>query len=135
MTTEVIVKRLHVVLVILAGLLSPTYVFAQPASVTWALNSTTLLASVSSGNGGGQSEAIGAGGSPSMVIFDYNAHGQRLWVGTAGWTVLPGEDPLRFVQFAAAPTSGNSLNITNVTFNHADFQTSVNFSKRASCYC
>ena len=70
-----------------------------------------------------------------MVIFDYNAHGQRLWVGTAGWTVLPGEDPLRFVQFDAAPTSGNSLNITNVTFNHADFQTSVNFSKRASCYC
>jgi hypothetical protein len=63
-----------------------------------------------------------------MVIFDYNGNGQRLWVGTNGWTVLPGEDLLRFIQFDAAPTPGSSFTVTNISFNYGDFQTSTNFN-------
>ena len=62
-----------------------------------------------------------------MVVFDYNGNGQRLWVGTAGWIAGP-ENPSRYIEFNAAPTSGNSFTVTNVAFNYGDFQTSFNFN-------
>ena len=101
-------KKLYAVFAILAGLTFTTSMFAQPASVTWGLNSSTLLTSVSVGNVGGLSEFVSAG---PMVVFDYNSNGQRLWVGNTGWVAGP-ENPSRYIQFDATPTSGNNFTST-----------------------
>ena len=122
-------KTLYPVFMALCVLFSSTDLFAQPASITWALSGTPLVTS-SSGNVVGTSETLSGGSLPAMSIFDYNSNGQRLWVGNTGWVAAtpPQEDPLRFIQFDAAPTSGNSFTVTNVSFNYGDFQTSTNFN-------
>ncbi len=89
---------------------------AQAASTTWALSSGTLMGSSSTGNVSGTNQTI-SGGSPAMTVFDYAAMGQRLYMGTAGWTAGP-EDPARFIQFDTAPIGGYSFTITSASFEY-----------------
>jgi len=80
------------------------------------------------GNINGQPESIGVGSSsPFMSIFLPYSNGQRLWVGNTGWVAGP-LDPMRYVEFNASPQPGNSLTVTNVSFNYGDFPLSTNFN-------
>ncbi len=112
--------------IVLSSLFCATNIFAQAASVTWALNNTTQLTSVNIGNVTGSVESISAGsGQFGMNVFDYNADGQRLWEGTAGW-IAGSEESNRYIQFNALPASGNSFTVTGVSFNYRDFANSIN---------
>ncbi|MCR4322427.1 MAG: FG-GAP-like repeat-containing protein, partial [Candidatus Brocadiaceae bacterium] len=97
------------------------------ACITWDLLSTNAVTSAV-GNINGQPESIGVGSSsPFMSIFLPYSNGQRLWVGTTGWVAGP-LDPMRYVEFNASPQPGNSLTVTNVSFNYGDFPLSTNFN-------
>jgi len=111
-------KKLYIAFVILSVFLFTTNIFAQAASITWQLDNTTQLTSVNVGNVTGSAESISSGsGQFGMSVFDYNADGQRLWEGTAGW-IAGTEEASRYIQFNAAPASGNSFTVTNVSFNY-----------------
>lgn len=62
-----------------------------------------------------------------MSVFLPYSNGQRLWVGTTGWVAGP-LDPMRYIEFNASPQPGNSLTVTNVSFNYGDFPLSINFN-------
>ena len=97
------------------------------ACITWDLLSTNAVTSAV-GNINGQPESIGVGSSsPFMSIFLPYSNGQRLWVGNTGWVAGP-LDPMRYVEFNASPQPGNSLTVTNVSFNYGDFPLSTNFN-------
>ncbi|MCX6174060.1 MAG: T9SS type A sorting domain-containing protein [Ignavibacteriales bacterium] len=111
-------KKLYTVFVVLSGLFYATNIFAQAASVTWALNNTTQLTSASVGNVTGSAESINSGsGQFGMSVFDYSNDGQRLWENTAGW-IAGAEEATRYIQFDALFTIGNSFTVTNVSFNY-----------------
>jgi hypothetical protein len=116
-------KRLYTVFAILTGLLCATNAFAQAVSVTWPLNNTIQVGSSSSAAllATGNNEIVSVGPAPAMQVFDYwighVPESQRLWAGTTGWIAGP-ENANRFIQFDAAPTSGNQLNVINVSFNY-----------------
>ena len=117
-TIEANMKKLTAMFVVLYGLFYPANVSAQSASATWALSSTSLLSATTAGNVVGANEIIGAGPSPSMVVFDYTSSGQRLWKGTSGWSQESAQVDSRFIQFDVTPTSGNSFTVTSVSFNY-----------------
>ncbi|MFA5805875.1 MAG: T9SS type A sorting domain-containing protein [Melioribacteraceae bacterium] len=111
-------KKFYSMFIVLSGLLFTTNIFAQAASVTWALNNTTQLIAVNVGNVTGSAESISSGsGRFGMSVLDYNADGQRLWEGTAGW-IAGTEEATRYIQFDALFTIGNSFKVTNVSFNY-----------------
>ncbi|MCX6170297.1 MAG: T9SS type A sorting domain-containing protein [Ignavibacteriales bacterium] len=111
-------KKLFKVFAFLFILFSAANLFAQTASVTWALNNTTQLTSVNVGNVTGSAESVSAGsGRFGMSVFDYSSNGQRLWEGTAGW-ISGTEEATRYTQFDALPVSGNSFTVTNVSFHY-----------------
>ena len=113
-------KRPYTVFAILCGVFCATNAFAQVVSVTWPL--TTNLGGTSTNNSlvTGNTEVVsnGAPPPPPMSVFGYHVpEGQRLWVGTTGW-IAGSENPTRYIQFDAVPTSGNQLTVTNVSFNY-----------------
>ena len=117
-SNEVKLKKIYMVFAILPVLLSNQNIFAQTASITWALSNTTQLASAGLGNVTGSAESISSGsGQFGMTVFDYNADGQRLWEGTAGW-IAGSEESNRYIQFDALPASGNGFTVTNISFNY-----------------
>lgn len=108
--------------VILAGLLFAANVSAQPASIRWPLNNSTRLNPTPPvGNITGSIEIISPGSAPAISVKDYwpgqnPGEAQRLWPGSSNWA-SGAEDANRFIEFKAAPTSGNSLTVTSVSFN------------------
>lgn len=111
-------KKKYFLSVVFSVLLLTAKIFAQTESVTWALNDTTQLTSVSVGNVTGSAESISLGsGQFGMSVFDYSVDGQRLWEGTAGW-IEGTEEAARFIQFDVEPASGNSFTVTDISFNY-----------------
>jgi len=130
-SNEVKLKKIYMVFAILPVLLSNQNIFAQTASITWALSNTTQLASAGLGNVTGSAESISSGsGQFGMTVFDYNADGQRLWEGTAGW-IAGSEESNRYIQFDALPASGNGFTVTNISFNYGSAGINSNIQSNA----
>jgi len=101
------------------------------ACILWNLTSSQAVTSTS-GNISGQSEIISVGSSaPLMQVYGYN-NGQELWVGNTGWvpfpTNSPAEDPLRYLEFNAMPTTGNNFTVNNISFNYGDAPLNIDFN-------
>jgi hypothetical protein len=111
------------------------------ACITWDLLNSNLVTSVV-GNITGLPESYSVGspflstGFPAnlMSILGYSNNGQELWVGNTGGTWVPDPplnptlDLLRYIQFNASPTSGNTFTVTNVSFNYGDDPNIMNFN-------
>lgn len=103
---------------------------AQPVSVTWPLNATTMQnpapapASVIV-----TPQVIAPGSGPAMSVFDYwpshTPQAQRLYAGTSGWTA-GSWSPARYIQFEVGPSPGTQLSISSVKFNYGGAQGAPN---------
>ncbi len=91
---------------------------AQVATAKWALDSMTLQTAVTSGALTASDEIISGGNAPTVSVFDYQATGQRLNAGQGGTWLAGQEDLTRFLEFNAAPTTGNTLIVTSVSFEY-----------------
>ncbi len=121
-------KKLYNVLVILAAMFTVTNIYAQGAYVTWPLSSTTNInPSTPVGNIQASAEVIGAGSPAMAVLLPYTSDGQRLYVPNTGWPAGP-VDYNRYIQFDAAPTTGNSFSVQYVSFNYRDNPLSTDFN-------
>jgi pectin methylesterase-like acyl-CoA thioesterase len=89
----------------------------DPASATWALNSTTTVTAVASGGVTADDETV----TGLYVIRDYGGTqgSQRVYssgTGTLGyWPDEAGENLERYAQFKVSPKTGLSLHVTSVT--------------------
>ncbi|MBI5474894.1 MAG: hypothetical protein HY961_21340, partial [Ignavibacteriae bacterium] len=93
------------------GLLIATNAFAQAASSTWPLTSTSTVTAAGSGNVTGQNESFG-----SMNINSYTgpSSSQRVVIDGGSWPAESGQNESRYIQFAVAPNTGNDFTVASV---------------------
>jgi uncharacterized protein (TIGR02145 family) len=107
--------RLHIAAAIALCALYATSASAQTVA-TWPLTQSTAGNSAAPALVTASPEVVA--GTPAVQVFDYWAgQAQRLWAGTSGW-IAGGVNTQRFIQFDAAPTPGNQLSVTGVSFNY-----------------
>ena len=107
-------KAFPLLVACVATLLCATSAAAQAASATWPLLSSQ--AGTATGLVAAAPEIV-SGGSPAMSVFDYTTDGQRLYMGTTGWTAGTAV-PTRFVQFDLAVAAGHTFQVGGVSFNY-----------------
>jgi|GEM_PF-518136 len=88
------------------------------ACAGWSLESSEVVTS-ETGAITAETELLSPGSAPQMYIIGYGDNGQRLWQ-TGGWQGGP-LDPQRYVEFSLSPDPGNTLTLTDVSFDYSDF--------------
>lgn len=135
--TSLAVSNLHLFAGTLGGgVFRDTNICSSPlqneACITWDLFGSDSVSSIS-GNISGVPEVFGPGSTtPFMSIYGYN-NGQQLWVGNLGGTWVPNDvnnptlDLNRFIEFNTSPLPGNSLTVSNISFNYGDLPLGMDF--------
>jgi hypothetical protein len=125
------------VLVFAAGMLSVSQGYAQSASATWSLTADTIA--VCAGNVAAANQIL----TDTMSVKDYQGGTQttgspvgaaeRVWRSNLSWPTETGQNNTRYVQYAVAPSSGNTLTVQSVGLNIGCFGTTSHFF--ANVYC